>query len=63
MLQKGVFFVMSKEIGPVVSFRKADRNLFAGNLGHMAFFGSQVVVGMKLYVNTRASLGSITGMY
>ena len=63
MSQKGVFFVMSKEIGPVVSFRKADRNLFAGNLGNMAFFGSQVIVGMKLYFNTRTSLGSITGMY
>ena len=62
MSQKGVFSVMLKEIGHVVSFRNAGRNLLAGNLCSMAFFGSQAIVGMKLYVNTQTSLGSITGM-
>ena len=51
MSQKGVFFVMLKEIGHVVSFHNDGRNLLAGNLCSMAFFGSQVIVGMKLYVN------------
>ena len=47
MSQKGVFFVILKEISPVVSFHETDRNLLAGNLCNMAFVGGQVIVHMK----------------